>query len=197
MPKARKIKRVLSAPVRRIARGPCPTCGKMPPAEGCRQCDSPRGLIDGIVLTPGEKRGELGKILEWTGSGTEMEKTDTRPSRECRSRWLRGQDLNLRPSGHNVTDATGRHASHRLLTSRNAVLRRAGAARASHEIACLEVPWIMPQSDRRRGEIATGLDAAPVAVGRQHRPGGSARARRGAGGARSVHDSGRAGAEPA
>ena len=42
-----------------------------------------RGLIDGIVLTPGEKRGELqvtlrgelGKILEWTG--TEKEKTDT------------------------------------------------------------------------------------------------------------------------
>ena len=44
-----------------------------------------RGLIDGIVLTPGEKRGELqvtlrgelGKILEWTGSGAEKEKTDT------------------------------------------------------------------------------------------------------------------------
>ena len=44
-----------------------------------------RGLIDGIVLTPGEKRGqlevtlrgELGNILEWTGSGAENEKTDT------------------------------------------------------------------------------------------------------------------------
>ena len=44
-----------------------------------------RSLIDGIVLTPGEKRGELqvtlrgelGKILEWTGSGAEKEKTDT------------------------------------------------------------------------------------------------------------------------
>ena len=44
-----------------------------------------RGLIDGIVLTPGEKRGqlevtlrgELGRILEWTGSGAEKEKTDT------------------------------------------------------------------------------------------------------------------------
>jgi len=44
-----------------------------------------RGLIDGIVLTPGEKRGELqvtlrgelGRILEWTGSGAEKEMTDT------------------------------------------------------------------------------------------------------------------------
>ena len=44
-----------------------------------------RGLIDGIVLTPGDKRGqlqvtlrgELGNILEWTGSGAENEKTDT------------------------------------------------------------------------------------------------------------------------
>ena len=44
-----------------------------------------RGLIDGIVLTPGEKRGELqvtlrgelGRILEWTGTGAEKEKTDT------------------------------------------------------------------------------------------------------------------------
>ena len=44
-----------------------------------------RGLIDGIVLTPGEKRGqlqvtlrgELGNILEWTGTGAENEKTDT------------------------------------------------------------------------------------------------------------------------
>ena len=44
-----------------------------------------RGLIDGIVLTPGEKpgelqitlRGELGKILEWTRTGAEKEKTDT------------------------------------------------------------------------------------------------------------------------
>ena len=44
-----------------------------------------RGLIDGIVLTPGAKRGELqvtlrgelGNILEWTGSGAENEKTDT------------------------------------------------------------------------------------------------------------------------
>ena len=44
-----------------------------------------RRLIDGIVLTPGEKRGELqvtlrgelGRILEWTGNGTEKEKTDT------------------------------------------------------------------------------------------------------------------------
>ena len=42
-------------------------------------------MIDGIVLTPGEKRGELqvtlrgelGKILEWTGNGAEKEKTDT------------------------------------------------------------------------------------------------------------------------
>ena len=40
MPKARKFKRVLSAPIRCIARGLCPTCGKMPPAEGRRQCDS-------------------------------------------------------------------------------------------------------------------------------------------------------------
>ena len=85
MPKARKFRRVLSAPIRRIARRLCPTCGKMPPAEGRRQCDSSRGLIDGIVLTPGEKRGELqvtlrgelGKILEWTGSGAGNEKTDT------------------------------------------------------------------------------------------------------------------------
>ena len=44
-----------------------------------------RGLIDGIVLTPSEKRGqlqvtlrgELGRILEWTGSGAEKEMTDT------------------------------------------------------------------------------------------------------------------------
>ena len=44
-----------------------------------------RGLIDGIVLTPGEMRGELqvtlrgelGKILEWTETGAEKEKTDT------------------------------------------------------------------------------------------------------------------------
>ena len=44
-----------------------------------------RGLIDGIVLKPGAKRGELevtlrgelGNILEWTGSGAENEKTDT------------------------------------------------------------------------------------------------------------------------
>ncbi len=44
-----------------------------------------RGLIDGIVQTPGEKRGELqvtlrgelGRILEWTGTGTEWAKTDT------------------------------------------------------------------------------------------------------------------------
>ncbi len=43
-----------------------------------------RGLIDGIVLTPGGKRGELqvtlrgelGRILEWTETGTEKEKTD-------------------------------------------------------------------------------------------------------------------------
>ncbi len=44
-----------------------------------------RGLIDGIVLTPSEKRGqlqvtlrgELGRILEWTGTGAEKEMTDT------------------------------------------------------------------------------------------------------------------------
>ncbi len=53
------------------------------------------GLIDGIVLTSDDKRGELqitlrgelGKILKWTGSGAEKEKTD-RPTRL--SRWLRG-----------------------------------------------------------------------------------------------------------
>ena len=44
-----------------------------------------RGLIERIVLTPGAKRGDLeitlrgdlGTILEWTGSGAEKEKTDT------------------------------------------------------------------------------------------------------------------------
>ena len=44
-----------------------------------------RELIDGIVLTPGAKRGqlqvtlrgELGNILEWTENGAENEKTDT------------------------------------------------------------------------------------------------------------------------
>ena len=44
-----------------------------------------RGLIERIVLSPSEKwaemdavlRGELGKILEWTGTGAEKEKTDT------------------------------------------------------------------------------------------------------------------------
>ena len=44
-----------------------------------------RGLIERIVLTPGEKRGDLqitlrgdlGTILEWTGNGGEKGKTDT------------------------------------------------------------------------------------------------------------------------
>ena len=44
-----------------------------------------RSLIDGIVLTPGDKRGELqvtlrgdlGANLEWTGNGAEKGKTDT------------------------------------------------------------------------------------------------------------------------
>ena len=58
-----------------------------------------RGLIDGIVLTPGEKRGELRNILEWTGSGAENEKTDI-PLPENRSRWVRGQDSNLRLAGY-------------------------------------------------------------------------------------------------
>ncbi|MDE0047330.1 MAG: hypothetical protein OXU19_15970 [bacterium] len=42
-------------------------------------------MIDGIVLTPGVKRGEiqvmlsgaLGKTQEWTGNGAEKERTDT------------------------------------------------------------------------------------------------------------------------
>ncbi len=44
-----------------------------------------RGLIERIVLTPGEKRGDLeitlrgdlGRILEWTGNHPETTKTDT------------------------------------------------------------------------------------------------------------------------
>ena len=44
-----------------------------------------RGLIERIVLTPGERRselqitlrGDLATILEWTGKGAEKEKTDT------------------------------------------------------------------------------------------------------------------------
>ncbi len=44
-----------------------------------------RGLIERIVLTPGEKRseleitlrGDLSRILEWTGNRPETTKTDT------------------------------------------------------------------------------------------------------------------------
>ena len=47
--------------------------------------DAIRGLIERIVLTPGEKRGEmhaalhgdLGTILDWAGGGTGKDATDT------------------------------------------------------------------------------------------------------------------------
>ena len=47
--------------------------------------DATRGLIERIVLTPGEKRGEmyavlhgdLGTILDWAGGGTGKKTTDT------------------------------------------------------------------------------------------------------------------------
>ena len=54
------------------------------PEERDAAASAIRGLIDGIVLTPGEKRGDLqitlrgdlGKILEWTGNSPDNEKTD-------------------------------------------------------------------------------------------------------------------------
>ncbi|MDE0347325.1 MAG: hypothetical protein OXI66_16330 [Boseongicola sp.] len=62
-----------------------------------------RSLIDRIVLTPGAKRGEmdavlhgdLGTILEWAGNGRGNMKAAALTCRICRSRWLRGRDLNL------------------------------------------------------------------------------------------------------
>ena len=56
--------------------------------------DAIRGLIERIVLTPGEKRGEmyaalhgdLGTILEWAGNGRGKGRKAL-PNRECRSRW--------------------------------------------------------------------------------------------------------------
>jgi site-specific DNA recombinase len=61
-----------------------------------------RGLVERVTLTPGGKRGEmratlhgdLATIVEWTGPGP----AKTRPTplaQECRSQWLRGEDLNL------------------------------------------------------------------------------------------------------
>ena len=55
------------------------------PEERDAAASAIRGLIERIVLTPGAKRGDLdvtlrgdlGTILQWTGGGTEKEKTDT------------------------------------------------------------------------------------------------------------------------
>ena len=55
------------------------------PRDRDEAADAIRGLIERIVLTPGEKRGEmhaalhgdLGTILEWAGSGSRKNRTDT------------------------------------------------------------------------------------------------------------------------
>ncbi len=76
------------------------------------------GLVERIVLTPGEKWAEvdavlhcdLGAILEWAGNGRENRKTKS-PCRRCRFRWLRGQDSNLRPSSHGASGIILPHPS--------------------------------------------------------------------------------------
>ena len=74
-----------------------------------------RGLIERIVLTRARNGPRWAPCCtaisarSSNGPGTGAKtRRPTSPCRKCRSRWLRGQELNLRPSGYDVdTGASG------------------------------------------------------------------------------------------
>ena len=65
------------------------------PRDRDEAAEAIRGLIERIVLAPGEKRGEmnaalhgdLGTIRKWAGNGSRKGGRPTLRSAECRSRW--------------------------------------------------------------------------------------------------------------